>query len=132
MGLTVLRGSGAWSYQITLPSTIDPVERVVECLNVISYLLEREKIEDCRRACIEHAAFAAMYGQVALAENRTAALVALLRANTLQIDVPTPGTIRKYVYGTAKDRAEEIWPDLPKDAASSLCCAVYAYKKAEG
>ena len=132
MGLTVLRGRGAWSYQIKLPSTLDPVERVTECIHVVTYLLERENITGCRRACVEYAAFAALYGQVALAENRTSAVVALLKANTLQIDIPSPGTIRKEVFGTAKEKAEELWPFIPKDAASSLGCALYAFKKAEG
>lgn len=129
MGVTVLNHKFAWLFQIKLPSTEDATERILNTLNVVKYVIETVRTGHIDCACIEQAAYAALYGQASLAENRTAALIALSLMGTTHIDLAAPGQIRKEVFGSGKLKGEICWPHLPPDAASSLGCALYAHKR---
>lgn len=132
MGLSVILGPKTQTFQIKLPSTVDTVERVILTLDTVEGLLSGFDLNQANTrkgtACVEQAAYAAEWGQVALAENRTSAIIGLLRKGIGTVLVVPPGSIRKEVFGSSKQRAEETWPDIGKDAASSLCCALYAYR----
>lgn len=127
MGIAILSDGLQVSYQIKLPSTVDTVERIVQTIEITERLLVGYDSRNSL-AVVEGAAYAAMYGQVALAENRTAAIIGLLKAGVHQVLVVPPGTIRKEVFGTSKQRAEDTWPQVGKDAASALCCALHAHQ----
>jgi len=78
---------------------------------------------------IEQAAYLAPYGQVGLGEARIASLIALeacIGENGIILTTP-PLTVRKAVFGSAKIKAQEAWPELEKfhNAAAALSCAMY-------
>lgn len=126
MGIAILHGRKASLYQIELSYRGGAAERVQNIMQVVKEIVGTERVE---AACIEQAAYAALYGQTTLAEARTAALVALQQGNTGPIYVETPKHIRLIVFGSGNTRSQELWPDILPDAGSALGCALYALRK---
>lgn len=117
--------------QIRLGDADNAVERLMASAQVVREITSDWLIDfKGLKTAIECAAYSKLYGQVALAENRSGAIQALLMAGADRILVPSPGTIRKVVFGSAKIKAEEQWPELGEpghhDAASALAVALYA------
>ena len=142
MGIALLEGDHATLYQIKLPSTTNPVERIMKTAIVMQLVgLSQYKL---LAAGIENAAHSAAWGQTALAENRTTAIIELLRLgldhNRLYVGVPT--AIRAVVFKNGRQRAEFVWPELTVkmddtqeahvDTASALSVALYAYQCLRG
>ena len=120
--------------QVRFADAADAVERIINTVSVVTSILEAmDGVHDLdfKNVCaaVENAAVSKMFGQIELAENRAAAIQALLMKNVFRISVPPPGSIRKVVFGTAKQRAESIWPTLGHDGSSALACALYALLK---
>lgn len=114
--------------QIRFADAEDAVERLMASVGVVRGLLQRWGLVPARGiiATVECAAYSKLYGQVALAENRSGAIQALLMDEIEKVNVPSPGTIRKVVFGSAKIRAEDQWPELGHDGSSALACALHA------
>lgn len=112
------------TYQIRFNDASDAVERIIQTVSVTRAVLGEGGQN--RIACVERAAFSKPFGQVALAENRSAAIQALLMEGIDDIVVPAPGSIRLIVFGSGTIKAENIWPELGNDASSALACALYA------
>ena len=137
MGVCTLFRSGEWkdtiigqAYEITFPSKQGLVERVEYTEKVLEYVFSislPNKLPEKTVACVEQAAFGAPYGQAALAESRTAAVVSLLH-NKITPRIAPPATIRKTVFGNGRKRAEEflLWSDLKPNSASALACSLFA------
>lgn len=129
MGLALVSPPDKFSaIQITLDDADNAVERITNTVTCLSDLLSKWTVLP-PVACVECAAYSKLYGQVALAENRSAAIMALMMKGVGLIEVPAPGTIRKVVFGNGKTKAENVWPQLGGDSASALACAIYASRK---
>jgi len=74
---------------------------------------------------IEGASFGNRYRQVELAEIRAAAVLWGLDHGA-EVKVLPPLTIRKQVFGSAKQKPHEVWSELAEfpDAAEAFCCSV--------
>lgn len=122
-GLAIITPNYLSLYQITFPTTTDTVERISNTLAVLTHILmNRMMIQSgyIQRAIVEQAAYNMPYGQAGLAEVRSAMIVGLLMMNVRQIEVLPPATWRKRAFGHGKTKAEDYWPNLPKDASSAL------------
>lgn len=122
LGFAFISPRGGELYQCTLPSKQGAVDRIRDVRGLTTYLIALNPIPAF--SCVEYAAHGAPYRQTALAESRAAALAALTDARA-HPQTAAPLSIRKVVFGNGKIRAEETWPELPKDAASALACALY-------
>jgi Holliday junction resolvasome RuvABC endonuclease subunit len=74
---------------------------------------------------VEGAAFAKGFRQVEMAEARASII---LWANDMgfEVDMVSPGTIRKAVFGNGRCKASEFWKEeLPPNGADALACALY-------
>jgi len=143
MGLALLEGDHAILWQIKLPSTISPVERITETALVVQRTFG-PYAPKFLAAGVEHAAHAAAWGQTALAENRTTAIIELLRMglDSNKLYVGAPSAIRAAVFKNGRQRAEFVWPELKVkmddtqeahvDTASALSVALYAYQCLRG
>lgn len=130
IGLTRSTASKCTAFEIKFPSKQGLVDRVTYTVGLLEYLFASCLPNGCDAvACVEQAAFGAPFGQAALAESRTAAVMSLLGRNIQPMIIP-PATIRKGVFGSGKQKAEEFkwWADLDPNAASALACAFYAYE----
>jgi Holliday junction resolvasome RuvABC endonuclease subunit len=135
MGAAFLHNETARICQIRLTTALDAVERVLWVLGFMDYFfsfIPDVPAEQCR-AVIEGASQSELYGQVALAEARTAAIIGLLRRNICPIVLP-PGTVKKVVFGNGHAKASEFWPHLVMigddkkphdDAAAALSQALF-------
>jgi hypothetical protein len=76
---------------------------------------------------VEDAAFGQRYGQVALAENRAAAVLGL-RWICNPIIIVNPATARKVVFGNGRQKASELWKDtgLPSDCLEAMALAFFS------
>ena len=140
MGVCTLFRGGSWkdiiygqAYEVQFPSKQGLVERVEYTEKVLEYVFSvalPNKLPKRTVACVEQAAFGALYGQAALAESRTAAVISLLH-NKISPKVAPPATIRKVVFGNGKKRAEDfsLWSELKPNSASALACALFAIFK---
>lgn len=135
MGLTILERTYhlATSYEIEFPSERLVIPRATQirlALSDIIFLGESWKAENILVA-VEGSSFASPYRNTELAEARLTA--ALWFKDKLEVEegnfvfIP-PLTVRKYIFGNAKIRAEEQWPELKPDAASSLAIALAGLK----
>lgn len=111
-------------YQIECASSIDGVERIDQTVSVLRILLQLSASPEY--GVVEAAAHNALYGQSNLAEARTAAVAALMIERVPHISLLPPKSVRKAAFGNGDQKAEELWPKLPKDAASALACALAA------
>lgn len=132
MGIAVMTPAKGWMigylYQIGLRDVADAIDRIQMIRAVTKSILRPFTLKErVLVACVEQAAYAALYGQTTLSESRTAAIVALIDSEVSKIYVETPAHVRKVVFESGKVRSQEVWPDLPPDAGSALGCAYYAY-----
>lgn len=134
IGLTHATACKCAAFEIRFPSKQDLVNRVTYTVGLLEYVYASILPTNSKKrivACVEQAAFGAPFGQAALAESRTAAVMSLLGRDIQPMIVP-PATIRKGVFGSGKQKAEEFewWKMLDANAASALACAFYAYENA--
>jgi len=135
MGITVMRSFpfSATCYEVHFDTTKDHIEKIQKVFEVTKQLIcdSPELFIDPIDIVIEGASFGNAFGQVELSEARTASILAvqeLFEVIPHNIKIVAPKAIRATVFGSALLRAEELWKDLPPDAASSLCCALCATK----
>lgn len=127
MGVAILRNRRFEIFEIELPSKQPTVPRLETTSALLDYLFSLSLPMHVElRACVEQAAFGFPFGQVPLAESRTAAIFGLLKRGVQPIVAP-PASIRKAVFGSGKQKAEEFpaWGELLPNAASSLACALF-------
>ena len=135
MGLTVFdRSIGqAICYEVRFSQEVNHVLKINRVYSLTLKLIQDalttlgydEDTTSLTWAVVEGASFGSPFGQVDLSEARTAALLAL---SSEHITIVAPKSIRATVFGNASVRAEELWSQLPPDAASSLACALCATK----
>lgn len=145
MGMAFVYRGHADIYQIKMPSHLDSTSRIQASAIVAQYILglqigpEKDWLDFRGNRCqcvIEGAAFGAIDGQVALAENRTTIAIEAMREYLPVLIVP-PSEIKMHIFGKGNMRAKEFWPFLKirdekekldrDDAAAALACAFYAY-----
>lgn len=109
-------------YEVNIIRKDNPVERILltqeilsSCLNFFDY---------APIMVIEGSSFNG-YRQTELAEVRASIVLWAINKAIKPMIVP-PMSIRKNVFGSAKIKAEQQWPELPPDAASALCCCYYS------
>ena len=133
MGVAVLRDRNFTIFEVKLPSKQPIVDRLETTLALLDYIFSLSVPPDSiLKACVEQAAFGAPFGQAALAESRSAAVISILSKKVKPVVAP-PLTIRKAVFGSGKQRAEEfeLWNELLPNAASALACALFAITRDE-
>lgn len=143
MGVALIYSNKAYAYQITLSSGVELVERITEVMQAVkeSFLYGYYKPDDTRRhrlnkpkfAVVENAAYSAPFGQVPLAEARTAAVMGLMRENVKYIELMSPGAIRLKAFGSGKKLATDVYryEKKYKDAITAIGCALAASKLGE-
>lgn len=121
LGLAWLWKDWCHIYEVDIIRKDNPVERI---------LLTQEILSECFHMfdyapimTIEGSSFVG-YRQTELAEIRASTVLWAIPHGIVPSIVP-PLTIRKKVFGSAKMKAEQQWPELPPDAASALCCAYF-------
>lgn len=122
LGFTFLypEGGDVWQIQLTTSATMP--ERLRRLYDFAAWLTGF--YPNLTQACIEYAAHGYKFGQVSLAETRSAFTLALLDQHIPVVTAP-PQTLRKAICGKGTIHAEELIPVLPSDAAASLTCALY-------
>lgn len=133
MGLTILpvhASNQVQCFEITLPSERLAIPRLVQIrlalLDVMSPILN-SRAHYRMLVAIEGSAYSRRYRNTELAEARIVAAEWFMDNFNLTADnfiVLTPQAIRKAVFGSAKIKAENTWPQLKGDAASSLAIAL--------
>ena len=131
MGVTVLRKPSliAHCYEIVLPSERMAIPRIVQIRLAMQEVFYREELQGDINTliCVEGSSFGSRFRNTELAEARiTAAVYCLdnLELTQNQFEFISPLKVRKTVFGSAKIRAEESWPEMKPDAASSLAVAI--------
>jgi len=116
-------GDYGFAFQLSIPRIDDAVQRIQNYGHILS---------DCNlvwelpvKGVVEGAAFSERYRQVELAEARTAVVMWLLK-NGANVQVISPNSLRKRVFGSGKTNAHDIWEGLPDDCLAALSCAYYA------
>lgn len=117
-------------YQVTLERHSDPIQRMSNIGLILSTCFSAHSFKPTM--IIEGAAYGIPYRQVELAEIRATAVCWCNWAMAEPKIVP-PSTIRKAIFGNAKIKTHEFWPELAEfpDAAAALSCALYATKEEE-
>ena len=124
MGLAILYPGWTHSlYQVKLPPKMKAVERIKFVPIALKYIFGNLELP-LFRVFVEYASFGAKFGQVQLAEARAMAIHFFLERGAKVETVP-PLSVYKKVFGSGKIRSQDIWPELPSDAASALGCALY-------
>lgn len=123
MGLAYLWRTICHVYEVKIIRSPDAVARM---------LLTQDILSECFRMfdyaplmTIEGSSFGNNYRQTELAEVRTAAVLWAINHAITPIVIP-PLKIRKNVFGNGKMKAEDVWTELPPDAASALACAYFS------
>jgi Holliday junction resolvasome RuvABC endonuclease subunit len=132
MGLCILQNmtSIIRCYEICLPSERRPIQRLVQTRLAMQTIFNAPDmiIENLNTlVCVEGSSFGSRFRNTELAEARiTAAAYCLdnLQLTQNQFEFISPLKVRKLVFGSAKLRAEEQWPELKPDAASSVAVAI--------
>lgn len=110
-------------WQIKLDRLDNPVDRIQQVQSILSMCMPYSYYNNML-AVIEGASYADRYRQVELAEQRASiALWCLSKGYKAQI-VP-PNTIRKKVFGNGRIKAQDVWTNIPADAANALACCYY-------
>lgn len=125
MGVAHVHKNKASLYQIKVPSALESIERIMLITGLMQYILGL--LPKPEVLVTEGAAYMASDGQVPLETARTAATIAVLQAGVWPAYVTPPKQVRLKVFGNGQYRAQEVWPDMPADAASALGCALYGY-----
>ena len=130
-GTTRMGIASIWNGTVTINEikavrSADPVERIMLNQNIMSHCVSLFTYH-CTMV-IEGSGFSKGFRQTELAEVRASAALWAIKFELTPIIV-NPLTIRKVVFGSGKTRAEEVWSDLPPNAASALACAYYCLMK---
>lgn len=121
MGLAFLMNGIASLYQIQVGGDSDSISRILNVMDVVNRVVSaRTDRQGIDLAGIEGPAPNMPFGQVPLAEARTAGIVSLMQNRAKRIELLAPPSWRKLVFGNGRLRAEEQWPMLKPDAASAL------------
>lgn len=144
MGLAFIYNNKATAYQITLSSGVCLVERIVEVMQAVRESFLQGVHKKYRKpsakypsgavnpvyGVVENAAYSAPFGQVPLAEARTAAVMGLMQMSVKRIELLSPGAIRLRAFGDGKKRAEDVFKvdKKHKDAITAIGCALAASK----
>ena len=127
IGIALVNDTVAKAFDIHLPAMEDRPACMLLIQAVIHHILEAEWEHGLSYGRwlvnIEDAAFGMKFGQVQLAEGRSAAI--LYFASTAKVSLTAPMKVRKLVFGNAKIKAHERWKIAP-NAGAALSCAVYS------
>lgn len=113
----------AFVYEITMERIADPILRILSVRELLSDIIWTFTVPTY--ALIEGSAFSKGYRQTELAEFRAAAVLWCTTKGIIP-KLGNPQSIRKVVFGSAKKKAENVWPYIPGDAASALACSLYS------
>lgn len=135
MGLTILQNNffNAQCFEITFPTERLVIPRAIQirlALSDIIFLSESWSEKDVLVA-VEGSSFSSAFRNTELAEARLTAALWFkdnLTVNDGQFIFIPPLTVRKQIFGSGKIRAEQSWPELKPDAASSLAVALAGLK----
>lgn len=135
MGLTILQSNffNAQCFEITFPTERLVIPRATQirlALSDIIFMSENWLYQNILVA-IEGSSFASAFRNTELAEARLTAALWFkdnLTVNDGQFIFIPPLTVRKQIFGSGKIKAEQSWPDLKPDAASSLAVALAGLK----
>ena len=126
LGIAVINESLIKLFQITIDRPKNPIVRMklireifAKCVNSYQYNTV---------LVIEGSAFSKAYREAELSEVRATAVWWGL-GNGFDVFMFQPNTIRKVVFGNGKTKAQDVWKELPPDAANALACAWYGAKK---
>lgn len=123
IGICVLYGGEAKTFQVVLPRNPNPVNRMKEAVSILDYVVSYSNRKVL--VCIEGASFGDVYRQVELAEIRAACTLWAIEKATV-VEIVPPSSIRKNVFGNGSIKAKDLWKNLlPGDAADALACACY-------
>jgi hypothetical protein len=137
LGASIIVPSSDWAflYEVTLRRNDDVVLRMLDVQSILHHLFNTNPMAfsdtptppfySTGRCIIEGASYADRYRQVELAEQRSA-IALWFHSNFHAVRIIPPLTILKSVFGSAKLAAWKVWDNLPKNAASSLACCLYA------
>jgi len=126
MGVTWLWHGKLLVYEVSIIRSPDPVVRIINTHHILDVCVKM--FDFAPILIIEGSSFGNNFRQVELAEVRASAVLWALHYNITPKIIP-PTTIRKVVFGNGKTKAEEVWSELPPNAASSLACAYYQIRK---
>ncbi len=110
-------------FQINLERSDDAITRTIGMKKLISHCVNWFCYPQF--ACIEGASFGDRYRQVELAEVRAAAVI-WCYDHEFETRVVPPLVVRKEVFGNGRTKANEVWTNIPADAANALACAYFA------
>lgn len=110
-------------FQIELERSSDPVTRMVGTGKLLSRCVNWYCSPSY--ACIEGASFGDRFRQVELAEVRTAVAIWAIDKEFITKIIP-PLTVRANVFGNGRTKAQDVWTNIPSDAANALACAYFA------
>ena len=136
LGLTFLdyHSEEAECYEIKFMSERHAIQRVSQIRSVIADIIANQTL--CRFSgnilvAVEGSAFSMPYRNTELAEARIVEALWFVDHYYLPPEncvFVQPNSMRKQVFGNGKLRAEEQWPELEPDAASSLAVAIAGVK----
>ena len=110
-------------FQIELQRSDDPVTRTIGIYKLLSHCVNWYCYP--MYACIEGASFADRYRQVELAEVRSAAMI-WCDFHEFKTKVIPPLVVRKEIFGNGRIKADQVWTNIPADAANSLACCYFS------
>jgi len=124
LGLAFLWRSVCHIFETKITRDEDAVVRIILMQKIMSLCLHM--FDYAPLMVIEGSSYSG-FREVELAEIRASAVLWAAEHGVTPRIVP-PLTIRKGVFSNGKIKAEEVWSDLPPDAASALACAYYCWK----
>lgn len=132
MGLTILSNHIVFvqCYEVTFPSERMVISRLIQirlALSDIMCSIQQSRFHYKMLVVTEGSSYGSRYRNTELAEARIVAVEWFLDNFDLSAKdfrIIPPQSVRKIVFGSAKIRAEDEWPSLAGDAASSLAVAI--------
>jgi len=112
----------AYLFQIEIDRPSDPVVRMIAIREILSYCVNWHEYNTM--LCIEGASYGSRYREAELSEVRATAVWWGLRYG-FDVVIKPPKSIRKVVLGSGKLKPQDVWSNLPPDAANALACAYY-------
>ena len=128
LGIAQVNQFKSMAWEITLIRNPNPVIRILDMKDILQSVLYMNNSYIPTDATIEGASFADTYRQVELAEQRAATVIYLkeMFSSIQEIRIVAPNSIRKKVFGNGKTKAQDVWKDIPPNAACALACALYS------
>ena len=128
LGIAQVNQFKSMVWEITLIRNPNPVIRILDMKDILQSVLYMNNSYIPTHVTIEGVSFADTYRQVELAEQRAATVIYLkeLFSSIQEIRIVAPNSIRKKVFGNGKTKAQDVWKDIPPNAASALACAYYS------